>query len=69
MRTPDERVRLFIGLSQEMNAALPVRVWVDGDGQMYGDFHSDVRRKRITAFDAIKLLHLAADYGARLISV
>lgn len=47
----------------------PKRVWVEGDGRIYGDFTGGQERRRLTELDVIKLLHKANETANALISI
>jgi hypothetical protein len=55
----DERLRQIAKkAAEELMHSLPERVWVEGDGRMYGDFRGPERRRvRLTEMDAIRMLH------------
>ena len=50
--------------------SLPERVWVEGDGSIYGDFRSqDRRRVRLREMDVIRMLHNARNQAHAIVSV
>ena len=57
----DERLRQRAKETAEaLLDSLPERVWVEGDGSIYGDFRAqDRRRVRLREMDVIRMLHNA----------
>lgn len=54
----------------QLDADMPTRIWVEGDGKMYGDFQSNSGQRRpLTQFDVIQLVHKAHIAAAKLISI
>lgn len=70
MRSDEDKLKKYEELALELDAALPTRVWVEGDGKMYGDFQGNSgRRVQLTPFEAIQLIHQAAATARRMISL
>lgn len=56
-------------LASELCGMLPTRVWVEGDGKMYGDFSGNgAQRRRLTELDVVRLLHAANEKSNQILS-
>ncbi len=66
----DERLRQRAKeAAEELMDSLPERVWVEGDGRIYGDFRSPERRRvRLTEMDVIRMLHNAHEKAHGIVS-
>lgn len=66
----DERLRdRAQKLAAELCEMMPTRVWVEGDGKMYGDFAGNGgARRRLTEFDVVRMLHAASEKSNQILS-
>lgn len=70
MRTAEERIQKAQEIAFTMDAELPVRVWVEGNGTMWGEFQGgDGHRQQLDELQMVKLLHRAAHGHRQIISV
>ena len=67
----DERLRQRAKETAEaLLDSLPERVWVEGDGSIYGDFRAPERRRvRLREMDVIRMLHQAQEKAHGIYSV
>jgi hypothetical protein len=66
----DERLRhIAKEAAEKLMDSLPERVWVEGDGRIYGDFRAQERRRvRLTEMDVIRMLHGAHEKAHAIVS-
>lgn len=70
MEATEARFKKVEQLAFDLNAKLPVRIWVEGDGKIYGEFQSNGNhRVALDSFEVIKLVHIASVAAGRMISV
>lgn len=68
--TVEENFKQLQDFAFVLDEKMPLRVWVEGDGKMYGDFQSNTgTRTLLTPYDAIKLIHTAGHTARQMISV
>lgn len=70
MQTQEAKLKVVERIALDLDAKLPLRIWVEGDGEIYGEFQgNNAQRVPLTVFDAIKLIHAAGSAARRLISI
>ena len=70
MKIDSERLQHMEKLAFDLDAKLPLRIWVEGDGTIYGEFQgNENHRRQLGSFEVIKLIHQTAHTCRRMISI
>lgn len=65
-KTPLERMR---SLALTFNEEMPSDVMLKGDGTIWVVSHQDLKPRKMTQYDVLKLLHTAIQRSGQLISI
>jgi hypothetical protein len=62
------RLQKIHDAATEINSSHPRRIWVEGDGRVYGDGPGNSQRNELNALDLIRLIHTAQVASEKILS-
>ena len=70
MRTDEEKLKVLESAMLDLDAEMPIRIWVEGNGNTFAQFQGNTsQRVQLSPYEVIQLVHKAGETARRMISL